>query len=68
MKLQLNEIGTVWCASRPTANAGDLTASYIETNGDSVVVDNSVWFVDQNTEVAQSARAYSYLCNNGYEK
>jgi hypothetical protein len=51
VKLQLNEIGTVWCASRPSANVADLTTSYIRTNGDSVIVDNSVWFVDQNTEV-----------------
>jgi hypothetical protein len=51
VKLQLNEVGTVWCLSRPTANANTMTSAVVKANGNSEVVDNVGWYVDQNTQI-----------------
>jgi hypothetical protein len=51
VKLQLNEVGTVWCLSRPTADANTMTSAVVRANGNSEVVDNVGWYVDQNTQI-----------------
>jgi hypothetical protein len=51
VKLQLNEVGTVWCLSRPTADANTMTNAVIRANGNSEIVDNVGWYVDQNTQL-----------------
>jgi hypothetical protein len=51
VKLQLNEVGTVWCLSRPTANANTMTSAVVKASGNSEVVDNVGWYVDQNTQI-----------------